>query len=95
LHLFLFSYALYEVKSEACVEDKVDEELAATTTLAAHDEELAAAATLTNYDEELAATATLANQDEELAAALAATKNTCAVSKKIAVKVFKNKFDKV
>jgi Na+-transporting methylmalonyl-CoA/oxaloacetate decarboxylase gamma subunit len=49
--------------------------------LAAHDEGLAAAAT---HDEELAAVT-----------ALAATKNTRAVSKKIAVKVFKDKFDKV
>jgi hypothetical protein len=79
--------------------DKVDEEPAAATlaaTLAAHDahdEELAAAATLSNHDEEFAAAATLANHDEELATA--PPKNTCAVSKKITMKVIKDKFDKV
>jgi hypothetical protein len=92
---------------QACVGDKVDEEpaaatfaaddkeLAAANALATNNEELAAATTFDNNNEELAAA--LANHDEELAAttALAATKNTRAVSKKITLKVFKNKVEKV
>jgi hypothetical protein len=49
-------------ESEACVKDKVDEELAA------HNKEVAA--TFANHDEETADD-TLANHDEELAAAIA------------------------
>jgi hypothetical protein len=60
-------------------------------TLATNNKELAAVATLAAHDEELAAT--LANNDEEFAAAtaLAATKNNCAKSKKIAVEVYRVK----
>jgi hypothetical protein len=63
--------------------DKVDEELA-TATFANNGEVLA----LANHGEVLAATNALANYDEELATALAATK-------KIAVKVIKNRVDEV
>jgi hypothetical protein len=80
-----------------------DEVLAATNALANHDKVLAAANAFANNDEELAnalaandeevdaAANALANHDEELAD----TKNTRAVSKKITLKVFKNKVDKV
>ena len=64
-NFFTFSYALSEeVKQEAWVKDKVDEELAVVSR-------------------------TLKN------AALATTKNTHAESKKIVVKVYKNRFAKV